>query len=239
MSHPWRERPSLSNSIQREILNLIRTENLHAGDRLPPVRSLAEMLSVAPPTIREVLRRLQANGIVEMRHGSGTYVRNERERMVLVNPDHGELWTGAITQLLEVRSLIEPRAAELAARNAGGSEILELGDLLEEAGHHLTGDDETLHRLNMGFHQRIAELCGNFVLAQVLDSLVELYSFEQLAIMDFYNNRPKDHEEHQLIFDAIKKSDSIQAGELMRDHLLQVKSVVEARLRSGKRNEGR
>jgi GntR family transcriptional regulator, transcriptional repressor for pyruvate dehydrogenase complex len=229
----WRRRhPSLSDSLQEELLRLIREENLRSGDRLPPVRSLAERFSVAPPTVREALRRLQANGVVEMRHGSGTYIRSDRERMVLVNPDHGELWVGAIPQLLETRALIEPRAAELAAQNAGEAEIGKLEELLKEAEGYLRGDDESLHRTNMGLHCAIAQCSGNFILAQVLESLVELYPFEQLAIMEFYNDRRSDHEEHRVIVGAIKDGDAARANELMREHILGVKSVVEKRLRS-------
>ena len=229
-----RLRPSLSDVLEREILELIREEDLHPGDRLPTVRSLAEKLSVAAPTVREALRRLQASGVVEMRHGSGTYVRSSRERMVLVNPNHREVEAETILQLLETRLLIEPRAAELAAQNAGEAEIRGLEELLEEAEGYLSGNDEMLHAVNMRFHCEIAKCSRNEVLAQVLESLVDLYSFEQLAIMDFYDNRLKDHQEHRGIFEATKSKDSALARILMEQHLRGVSAVIEGRLAKDK-----
>src|SRR5215217_702752 len=81
-------RPNLSVYLSQQILNLIRDRHLKPGDRLPSAKDLAAQFSVATPTMREALRRLQATGIVDIRHGSGIYVRRDRERMMLSNPGY-------------------------------------------------------------------------------------------------------------------------------------------------------
>lgn len=223
-------RAGLSGYLSQQILELIRNEGLQRGDRLPSVRALAERFSVATPTLREALRRLQANGVLEIRHGSGVYVRDPRERAVIANPGHGYVNPGTILDLLDARLLIEPRLAELTVRRADEAKVAELERLLGEAERRLDGAAEMLHRTNMSFHRAIAEFSGNYILAQIIESLIELYSFEQLAIMSFYDDRLRDHGEHLEILAAIRDGDAERARGLMHRHISGVRSTVEARM---------
>lgn len=158
------------------------------------------------------MRRLQASGVVELRHGSGIYVRNNRERVVVANLDHSELDSDTVLDLLEVRLMIEPQLAGLAAANATEQELHELARRLDEAEQYLDGeDDQALQRANMSFHCGVAECSGNSISGQVVQSLVELYSFEQLAIQMIYDDRHSDHREHRKILEAIKNGDADKA----------------------------
>lgn len=224
-------RAGLSGYLSQQILELIRNEGLQRGDRLPSVRALAERFSVATPTLREALRRLQANGVLEIRHGSGVYVRDTRERAVIANPGHGYVNLGTtILDLLDARLLIEPRLAELTVRRADEAKVAELERLLGEAERRLDGAAEMLHRANMSFHRAIAEFSGSSILAQRIESLIELYSFEQLAIMSFYDVRLRDHGEHLEILAAIRDGDAERARGLMHRHISGVRSTVEVRM---------
>ncbi len=224
-----RPRSTLSDGLIRDVLDLIRGEDLKPGDRLPTVRDLAERFSVAAPTMREALRRLQASGVLELRHGSGTYVRNGQERVVVVNPNHGELEPDRVLDLLEARLLIEPHLASMATREADREDITRLEQILREAEQHINRDDVLSHRANASFHCAIANFSRNLILAQVIESLMELYSSEQLTIISFYEDRSADHEEHLAILAAIRNRDEAQARELMRQHILGLKSLVEDR----------
>lgn len=224
------DRPDLSTHLGRQILDLIRKEGLRPGDRLPSVRSLAERFSVASPTMRNALGRLQANGVVEIRHGSGVYVRNGRERVVVANLNHGEIDPDTVLHLLDARLLIEPYLTESTARKAGEAEIAELERVLEEASRWLDGsDDEALHRASWNFHRAVARFSSNPILAQTIESLLELYSFEQLMLISFYDDRPRDHREHVEIFEAIRSGDAKGAHERMHRHLSDVMAIVESR----------
>jgi len=150
---------------------------------------------------------------------------------VLTNPGHKEIEPRTLLELLDARLLIEPRLAEMAARNASEVEVAELEQHLGKAEEYLGGDnDEMLNRTNMGFHRTIANFSGNSILAQVVESLIELYSFEQLTIISFYNDRPRDHQEHLDILTAIRHRDAERVRELMHRHISSVRSTVEARL---------
>jgi GntR family transcriptional repressor for pyruvate dehydrogenase complex len=227
----YSDHPNLSTYLVRQIVELIRDDDLRPGDRLPSMRSLAARFSVTPPTIRQALGRLQASGVVEVRHGSGVYVRSRQERVVLTNPSHNEIEPRTLLELLDARLLIEPRLAEMTARDADVDEIAELQQLLDKAEGYLGGNnDEMLNRTNMRFHLAIANFSENSILAQVVESLIELYSFEQLAIISFYDDRPRDHQEHLDILAAIRDGDAGLVRELMYRHISGVRSTVETRL---------
>lgn len=223
-------RPDLSSFLAKQILQLIRTGDLQPGDRLPAAKALAERFAVAMPTLREALRRLQTTGEIEIRHGSGIYVRHAQERFVMANPHHAGLKRAAILQLLDARLLIEPYLAEHAAWHATDEDIVVLEHLLDRAGHFLVDHDEQLHRVSMLFHATVARMSGNLVLHHVIESLIELYSSEQLTIQWLYDARARDHQQHRAIFAAIRDHLPELARDRMAMHLRDVKTTVEASL---------
>ena len=223
-------RPSGSDLLTEQILEFIERERIEAGSRLPTVQALAGRFAVAAPTIREALRRLQAVGVVEIRHGSGVYVRHGGRRVVLANPYPGRLKFETILDLLDARLLIEPHLAGGAA-GADDAAIAELAQLIDHAAHLLQGEGDTeLSRTNLAFHRGVARCGGNAVLAQVIDSLLDLYEAEQMEILRLYGDRVHDHEDHAQILEAIEAHDPALATERMHRHLAEVKSVVAARV---------
>ncbi|HYH11415.1 MAG TPA: FadR/GntR family transcriptional regulator [Thermomicrobiales bacterium] len=230
-------RPDLSEHLTRQVLKLIASRKLHPGDRLPSTKELAELFSVATPTMREALRRLQATGVVDIRHGSGIYVRKIEQSPIITNPHYGELNAETILQLLEARLAIEPYLAGRAAELATDDDLASLKALLDQAERYLNGQDAKLHPTNMQFHTRIARVSGNTILAEFFASLVELYSREQLGILALFNARSRDHHDHVEIFQAIEAHDAPLATERMRHHLLAVHDVVEQRLQESESDQ--
>jgi GntR family transcriptional repressor for pyruvate dehydrogenase complex len=218
-------RRRLLDEVTERILAHIRDEGLRPGDRLPSNRALSERFLVATPTLREALRRLEATGAVELRHGSGVYVRADLARMIMVNPNRLRLDRDAILDLLEARELIEPHIAEAAARNATDAQLDELAASLDAAGAALA-EDSALHTANMNFHRILARLAGNGALAQVLDSLIELHDEEQRHILALYGDRDHDHQAHRAILTAVRGRHPRKARRLMTEHLRDVREVV-------------
>lgn len=227
-------RISLSEDLAQRVLSLIKNENLKTGDRLPSVRAMADRFEVAPPTLREALRRLQTTGVIELKHGSGVYVRNDEERMVFANPNQLKLDADTILDLLEARLLIEPYLIGLTAKRVTAEELAELEAFLDEAKNYLDGGfDGQLQRVNMAFHRGIARLSGNRVLGQSIESLIEIYSAEQKAILTVYDDRHGDYAEHRQILASLKKGNAAQATKLMHAHLGGVRSTVKEALPHG------
>ncbi|MER7504780.1 FadR/GntR family transcriptional regulator [Nonomuraea pusilla] len=223
-------RPTLSDALTERMLELIRTGGHRPGDRLPSTRELSQRFAVTTPTLREALRRLEATGAIELRHGSGIYVGADIERVVLPNPNMREMRAAQLLELLGARIVIEPPLAAMAASHASGEELAALRRVLAEAGTHLRGEDAELHDANMAFHGETARAAGNGVLHQVVDSLLTVHAPEQREILQIFDDRRRDYEEHLAILQAIEARDPSAAEERMRAHLVEVKTVIEHRL---------
>jgi GntR family transcriptional repressor for pyruvate dehydrogenase complex len=222
-------RTSLSETLAQRMTEFIRSNSLEVGDRLPSVKDLARHFAVATPTLREALHRLEATGVIEIKHGSGIYVRQLGSRMMLPNPYYGDLDIHTILDLFEARSLLEPELAARAASQATPAQMATLRAIVSEAATHLTGikaDDTPLLKANEAFHSAIAQMSGNAVLGQLVTSLLELYAKEQLLVQHLYNDRVQDHREHLAICDAIEGAQAERARTLMEEHLSGVQRVI-------------
>src|SRR5919106_1170112 len=111
-----RSEQTLSERLADDIVGIIRTERLAPGDVLASSRELARRFSVTTPTVREALRRLEATGVVEFRHGSGTYVGEGVDRRLLANPHRPAIDQESVLELVEARLVLEPSIAAEAAR---------------------------------------------------------------------------------------------------------------------------
>jgi GntR family transcriptional regulator, transcriptional repressor for pyruvate dehydrogenase complex len=223
-------RRTLLDEVAEAILDLIRSQGLGTGDRLPSARDLAARFAVATPTLREALRRLEATGVLDIRHGSGVYVRDV-SRLILANPHHRGLEPDTILDLLEARELIEPPLAEMAADRRTPEQLADLEEILARAGAELA-DDSALAATNMAFHRAIGQYSCNSILAQMLDSIVDIYAPEQQQILRLHGDRNADHAEHLEILAAIGAGDPGRAGALMRTHLAGGRRVVGDTLRA-------
>lgn len=223
-------RRSLSDALIGRVVDLIRTEGLGPGDRLPSARVLAERFAVATPTIREALRQLQATGAIDIRHGSGMYVNAALDRVVIANPNLPTLDAERLAELLDARLLVEPYLAGLAARHRSPATTAALRRSLDAAEQHLAGDDTRLHEANMAFHRAVATASGHRILHEVLDSLLSVHAGEQREILQIFDDRSRDHEEHRSVLAAIEAGSEDRARRLMRRHLEDVADVVARRM---------
>ena len=212
------------------ILELIREDDLQPGQRLPSVDDLASSFGVATPTVREVLRRLEATGTVEIRHGSGTYVRRTVQPMVVVNPHAEAVDAQRLHDLLQARLLIEPTLARMATDHLDAATRSQLESSLAHATSAPISDPQAFQTGGLGVHRAIARASGNAILADVLDSLLDVHSREHLQIQRLYGRLRDDLAIHVDIITAIKSGHADRAESLMRDHLSEVETTVLERL---------
>lgn len=221
------ERQSLSDRLARQIRGTIQGGNFRRGDRLPPIMEMARRFGVGHPTIREALKKLEAMGVVDIRHGSGVFVTRSDDLLVLASPEHsGTLTKKLLLDLIRARMPLELQAVADAVHTASAEHLAEMRRLLIEAGANIY-DDERLNTANMGFHHQIARASGNVVLAQLLNALHDLFSDEQRMILGIGADRQRDLEEHLAILDAVEQRDEARAVELMRSHLEGVKELIQ------------
>jgi GntR family transcriptional repressor for pyruvate dehydrogenase complex len=205
---------------------MIQQAHYKPGDRLPSIAEMARRFGVGHPTVREALQKLDTVAMIEIRHGSGVYVRQPPDTLLMTNPIFGvPASKKLLLDLIEARIPIEVQSAVLAARNATEEHFAEMRRLLETAGENL-GEDAVLNLVNMGFHREIARSSGNAVIAQLLEVLSNLFCQEQRVILGIYGFRDKDHVEHMGILAALEQRDEVRSAERMRVHLEGVRSAL-------------
>ncbi|MFI5709453.1 FadR/GntR family transcriptional regulator [Kribbella sp. NPDC051620] len=227
--------PSLSDRLTEAILGIIRDADLGPGDAIPSARELAKRFELTTPTIREALRKLEATGAVEFRHGSGTYVGPTINNVVLANPHRPPITKNSVLQLIGARLLIEPAVAAQAATAqataaAGDGAEAEGGQSLEKleaaVTNALTPPGGPAFALN--FHVELAAASGNPVVEELIGSLLKVRLREQQQIRQLYDNRKRDYEEHRAIFEAVRTGDAAAAEQLTREHLDHIRQAIEA-----------
>ena len=217
---------SLPDRLARQIRGTIQNGNYRRGDRLPPIVEMARRFEVGQPSIREALKKLEAMGVVQIRHGSGVFVTRSEEVLVLASPDYaGTVTKKLLLDLIRARIPVEIQSVGDCVRNATPEQVQDLQRILADAGQHLD-DDDRLNSVNMAFHGKIAEGSGNSVTAQLLAVLHELFTDEQRLILNIFGSRAEDHRGHLAILDAIERRDEALAVERMRAHLESVHAAI-------------
>jgi GntR family transcriptional repressor for pyruvate dehydrogenase complex len=219
-------RESLVDRLAGEIRASINSGDYEVGERLPTIMEMARRFGVGHPTVREALKKLEAVGVVEIRHGSGVYVTRTQDVLMVASDFGGKVTKKLLLDLVQARAPIEMQSVALASRNASAEDFAEMQRLLTTAGENLD-NDAVLNSVNMAFHRQIASASGNAVIAQLLDVMQDLFTEEQRLILGIFGSRKKDHEEHVSIFSALEKRDEQVAVERMRQHLAGVAAAIE------------
>lgn len=214
---------SLSERLADSIVEIIRDEQLAPGEALASSRDLAKRFDVTTPTVREALRRLEATGIVEFRHGSGTYVGAGIDRRVLANPHRPTIDRESVLELVDARLVLEPPIAAAAARVRAPEAMSRLEAAVTNALHPPAGDT----RPAVHFHVALAAASGNRLLEESMEALLHVRVREQLEIRHRYDDRERDHTEHAHILTAIRDGDPSAAETLTRKHLESIRRAIE------------
>lgn len=223
-------RSRLSQQIVTQICQMIRQQRIQTGERLPPERELAEQLQVSRASLREALRVLEISGIVESRHGGGTYVADLSEAAA-ISPLALVMETSddAIADLLEMRIIIEPAVAEMASLRATPQQIDRLDDILREQRVALqTGDADSALSLDRSFHRALATTTGNSIALRILDLIQQLLEDGRRHFIGDPERRMRAYTAHRQILDAVRAHDSAGARDAMRLHLESVERFVAA-----------
>jgi GntR family transcriptional repressor for pyruvate dehydrogenase complex len=218
---------TLADNLASELKKFIINNRFYTGQKLPATSVLAKKFGVGMPTLREALKKLETIGAIVVKHGSGIFVGENLNSMILVNPiiSTKSPTKKQLLDLIEARMSIEISTAELAAINATSQHIKSMKQLLIEAKEQI--DNETiLSQKNMAFHLVIASASGNMVYKHLLEVIAKLFTIEQQLIIDIFNYREKDYQQHVEILKAIENHDVEQTVRLMKLHLEGVRDSI-------------
>lgn len=211
--------------IVEQLKDYFAKGELKPGDKLPSERDLAAQFDVSRVSVRQALTILETQGLLERKVGGGTYKVSETNFEVsqLVNL----LMTKKteINEPLEVRRLIEPKMAQMAAERATQEDIAAMEDcLLRQKARVETG--ELIISEDSEFHYAIAKATKNGIILKLVEAIHDmLWQTRENSIKAEQGNQ-RSLEGHYPILDAIKKGDSYAAYEAMLKHLEEVESLM-------------
>jgi GntR family transcriptional repressor for pyruvate dehydrogenase complex len=212
--------------IVRQIKTMIAEGRLTSGDRLPPERELAEKFLVSRTSVREALRALESLGLVEIRPGEGTFIREMSvdrlvEPLALVMVSQRE----ALAELFEARRLLEPAIAGLAAARATPDEIQEMERILEDQAREVVAG-RTGFAQDAEFHAAIGRAAHNEAITRIAHAVMDLLTQSREESLNTPGRPTRSHEDHRRILQAIAERQPASAECAMRDHLVAVEALV-------------
>lgn len=217
----------LYQQVAKELLTAINAGEYPTGTRLPAERKLAERFDVSRPTIREAIIALELAGSVEVKGGSGVYIKAQGDiNYTMADEDIGPF------EILEARIMFESEAAALAARHMTDDELAELEITLQEMIAENARDSKT-EIADQKFHLLIAKGTHNDAIVSVCEHLWGLRNSSQVSVRILEKVRDKGSKprisEHKDILDALKSRKPEKARATMQEHLSRVvKQLLDA-----------
>jgi GntR family transcriptional repressor for pyruvate dehydrogenase complex len=204
------------------VRDLIARGELRPGDRLPAERDLALQLRVSRPTIRAGLRALSAMGVIQSRHGSGTYIPDGpptlgSEPLRFLAALHGF----SREEMYETRRVLEVSAAGLAAERASAEHVAAIAEEVASLFASIEDPQEFLVH-DIRFHRAVAAASGNPILASLVEMVSALYYERRRDTASRASDRNlRDAADlHRSIYQAVRTHDVERARAIMNQHLL-------------------
>lgn len=208
-----------------QLRRLIESGHFAPGDRLPSERELVELLGMSRNVVRESMSTLEALGLIEIRHGSGSYVTNRPSQRNL-----SSIWSNwyrvhghDLIYLLQVREALETKAAALAAMDRAPEVIDALEhniSLLRDA--IASGRLESVAELDAAFHRAFVHASGNPILTDLLLSLDSVLENDRAAVYSLTDRAGRSLSDHQQIAAAIRERDPDMARGAIATHYASV-----------------
>ena len=214
---------NLANLLSEEFETKIRQGLLNEGDKLPTESELVRSYDVSRTVVREALSKLQASGLVETRHGIGTFVLPARQSPGLVLSDSELSESIDVLAVLELRISLETEAAGLAAQRRETQHLQAMHEALQAFERNFSAGHETVSH-DLAFHLSIAQATGNRYFQDILQHFGQmLIPRNRIASIDKPARDPdylrRVNREHEEIYAAIERQDADSARAAMRIHL--------------------
>jgi GntR family transcriptional repressor for pyruvate dehydrogenase complex len=224
------KKTKLYEKVAQQIKEMMRDGLLKPGDRLPPERELAESFKVSRSSLRDAIRMLEVMGLLAPRQGEGTIVC-EVSAESLMNPLSSMLLhkRELVSEMLDLRRMIEPPLAGRAAIRATAEELSRLEDILRRQKAKVDRGELAVEE-DSEFHYAIAEAAKNTVVLRVVDVFMDLLRESRARSLQVQGRLQKSFAGHQLIFRAIKRRNAAAAEAAMRRHIKEIERIVLKRI---------
>jgi len=212
----------LYEDIVQEFSSLIRQGVLKPGERLPSERVLADQLQVSRSSVREALRSLELQGLVISKRGSGTFINTDNlESMVALLASTLTSGADTLKHIFEMRHMLEPQIAALAAQRANKQEVAELESILEEQVKEIA-DGGTGVDSDTAFHFAMASATHNSALVKVVSAVEDILRRSRNQSLQEPGRPQRSLASHREILGMIHSGDAAGARRAMEYHLTTV-----------------
>jgi GntR family transcriptional repressor for pyruvate dehydrogenase complex len=214
----------LYEQIVLQIEESVQKGDLKVGDQLPAERELAEQFGVSRTAVREAVKALREKGIVEAFPGRGTFITNgtshgirqSLDRMVKSGQPDGFAF------LVEVREILEPEIASLAATRAQEEDLVAMREAVSVM-DSARQDPDAYIEADLDFHLSLAEAAANPLILSLIDSIVGILREQRIGIFRVEGGPERGQYHHKRILNAIEHRDPQGARDAMKAHLGQVR----------------
>lgn len=216
--------PRLYEQIVRQIEESIRKGELSEGSQLPAERDLAKQFGVSRTAVREAIKAMQESGLVDAYPGRGTFIANGNSKSMrrsldrIMKSGSSDGWD----HLVEVREILEPEIAALAAVRADAEDIKTMREAIFTM-DNAAWDSDAYIEADLDFHLALAEAAGNPIVLSLIDSIVEMLREQRSMIFRVAGGPQRGQQHHRLILEAIRRRDPQSARAEMQAHLLQIR----------------
>ncbi len=215
---PVKEAGNLTDRIVMRIEELITSQQVVEGERLPAERDMAQMLGVSRPALREAVKILEAGGRLVVRHGQGVFVSQDAASVMRSRLINRELTLG---ELFAMREVLEVSAAGWAASNATEADIDALAILLakEDAVRQAPIDWKQVGELDAEFHLRVVETARNRFLSQMVGVLQEMLAAGMETTLTVPGRLEQARHDHRALLEALRQNDPEAARSAAQHHI--------------------
>ncbi|WP_243713032.1 FadR/GntR family transcriptional regulator [Macrococcus carouselicus] len=226
------EKKKLYEEIADVISDNIRKGQLKEGERLPSIQSLAAEYGVGQASIREAMNALRVMGLVDIRHGEGTFIKSNQPKAFTA--EMAVFKRQDIVELLEVRKIIEVGAVRIAAVKRTPEQLKTIESALESMRLAIE-ENELGEKSDLDFHMAIAEAANNNLLKKLLSDVSDVMktAMKETRKIWLYNKAKtieKLYHEHLEIYEAIADKNPDAAISHMTAHLDEVEDVLVSHL---------
>ena len=217
---------NVENRHIKGILQYITTNGFEVNDRLPAERELATNLGISRNSLREAMKILETLGVVEIIHGSGTYLRKTN-----IEPgDDGSTWLvihkDEIFQMLTIREVLDLCAVELIPEKDYLSVRQQMKECISKVQKTAMSNEDMLQH-DLAFHNIVRKMAGNDILLNICVSLTGNIYDERRVLFDNENRIRKSIEEHNRIANAFGSLDVNEVKQAYIAHFASTRASIE------------
>jgi len=232
-------RPRISDQIGDELKGLILRGDLKRGVKLPTEEQLAAQLKVSKVSVREALRNLETEGLIEKRRGvhGGSFVAHpgsEKMGEWVVN----YFRVGMITpeELVDFRRTLEPALVVLAVERRTAKDLEAIKVIIDEIAQGVRRGKMSTHKA-VEFHRLIGEACHNRLISMVMEALVKVFEEILAKVPRTLEDAEYDLDHCKKIYETLVQRKKGKAQDLMIDHFRTLAKIIQREKKSGRKKE--